>query len=425
MIDYSQLQNRPVLCVDLKSYYASVEAVSRGLDPMRCLLAVVSDPSRPGAVVLAASPELKRRYGVKTAGRLFQIPRDPSILIVPPRMAFYLQRSVEIVQMLYDFVPPNQVRVYSVDEAWLDVSGVTHLLGPPRSIAEQIRERLLRQFGLPVCVGIGPNMLLAKVALDVEAKALGVAEWTYGDVPAKLWPLPTRAMWGIGSKMAAQIGALGIRTVGEIARSPLSLFERRFGVMGNQIWFHAHGVDESRVDEEVPVTEHSYGKGVTLMRDYRRRDEIRTVLLELVDGVTARCRAHGLVGRTAGLTVRYSHTAGGGGFSHARQMEQPTNLPMVFYRVILDLLAQYDSGAPVRQLYVSLGKLGPAEAVQANLFGQEDRQIKVMQAVDEIRNRFGATAILRARNLAAGRTDSDLKLGGHFAGTDWSPKEGA
>lgn len=170
MFDYSQFPDRSILCVDMKSFYASIIAVHEGLDPLTCHLAVVGNTDRTGSVVLAASPAMKRDFKIKTGSRLFEIPDDPRISIHNPKMGLFVRVSTEITKLFFRYVPPSAVHTYSVDESFLDVSGLEKVWGTPEEIADQIQRDILLDFGLPSTIGIGPNMLMAKLCLDLAAK---------------------------------------------------------------------------------------------------------------------------------------------------------------------------------------------------------------------------------------------------------------
>jgi DNA polymerase V len=309
MINYSQFSKRKILCIDMKSFYASVAAIIRGLDPLTCYLAVVGNTDRTGSVVLAASPALKRDYKIKTGSRLFEIPDDPKIIVVDPQMGLFVKVSVEISKLFYRYVPPSAVHTYSVDESFLDVKGLEKVWGSPHEIAELIQADIMDTFGLTSTVGIGPNMLIAKLALDLESKKApnGIAEWTYEDIPKKLWPIhPLSEMWGIGSRTQKTLNSMGIFTVGQLANYDLKLLEKKFGIMGNQLYHHAWGVDLSEIGAPIIQKQVSYGKSQILLRDYKEINEIKTVILEMCEEVARRTRNAHKVGRTISLGLGYS-----------------------------------------------------------------------------------------------------------------------
>ncbi|MFW6410285.1 MAG: DNA polymerase thumb domain-containing protein, partial [Halanaerobiales bacterium] len=246
--NYEDLPHDEILCIDMKAFYASVEAVTRGLDPLKAKLVVIGDKSRKGSVVLAASPVVKEKYNIKTGNRLFEIPQSGEIKIVEARMALYLKRSLQITKLLNQFVPLKDLQVYSVDEAWLKLNGVINIFGDKWEIAIAIKERLLKEYGLPCSMGMGPNMFLAKVAMDTEGKSKGLVEWTYDDIPEKLWPVKLSRCWGIGKRMEKRLNSMGIKTVGELAQLSREYLEKKFGIMGVQLYNHAWGVDLSQVE---------------------------------------------------------------------------------------------------------------------------------------------------------------------------------
>jgi len=169
-IDYNVFPNRHILCIDMKSFYASCAALAKGLKPLTVRLAVVADLNRKGSVVLAATPELKKEYGIRTGSRLFEIPDDDQIVVVSAQMNLYLQVSTEISRLFNKYVPKEAIHTYSVDESFLEIDGTNRLWGNPEEVATLIKEEIKDTFGLTSAIGIGPNMLLAKLCLDLESK---------------------------------------------------------------------------------------------------------------------------------------------------------------------------------------------------------------------------------------------------------------
>src|SRR5690625_3938624 len=183
-MDYSLYPRNDILCIDMRSFYASVEAVKLGFDPMTVMLAVVGDISRPGSVVLAASPALKKKHGISNVSRFFELPNDPAIHIVQANMADYLHVSLQITKLLHTFAPQEAIHQYSVDEVWVTVNGLQKLFGDRREIACKPKAEILHEFGIPSSIGIGDNKFLAKVVMDLHAKKAesGIAECSYEDV---------------------------------------------------------------------------------------------------------------------------------------------------------------------------------------------------------------------------------------------------
>jgi len=418
MVDYSSLPHHRVLCLDMKSFYASCECVRLGLDPLTTYLVVVGDRNREGGVVLAATPPMKREYGIKSGSRLFEVPRLPHILIQEAKMAYYLEQSLAFTRILHDFAPLEAIHVYSVDEAWVTVDGTERLFGSTWEVAERIQHTLKQKLGLICSIGIGPNKFLAKVVLDNYAKKTGIAECDYEQVKELLWPLPLKAIWGIGSRLERRLQAMGIYTLGQLAQTPLVTLKKKFGVMGEQLYWHSWGVDLSPVyaSWQEESRQKGFGHGITLLRDYTDVREIQTVILELAEEVCRRARHAGKAGRTISLGIGYSREVGGG-FHRSRTISLPTNVTMEVYRVCLELFHENYSGGVVRKIGVSLTQLEEDGEFQLDLFRDRVKERKLGYVMDFIRDKYGATALLRASTYTSGGVaiERSRKIGGHKA----------
>jgi DNA polymerase V len=416
-VDYSGLPHHKILCIDMKSFYASCSAVMLGLDPLECHLAVVGDRDRQGSIVLAASPKLKKDFGIKTGSRMFEIPKDPRILLVEPKMATYVRISTEITRLFHRYVPKDAIHTYSVDESFIKIDGATHLWGDAMTIARKIKDDMEREFQLPCAIGIGPNLLLSKLCLDLEAKKEGIAEWRYEDVPEKLWPLsPLSEMWGIGRRLEKTLNRMGIFSVGQLAQYDLEKLEAKFGVMGNQLYYHAWGVDLSEIGAPIMEGQISFGKSQILLRDYKERKEIKSVILEMCEEVARRARTHKKAGRTVSFGIGYSQEEFGGGFHRSRTVEEPTNITMDLYRVCLELFEENYNGRTVRKISIALSNITEDETMQISLFDPkrwEKRELGYV--VDKIRRKYGSAALLRAVSYTeAGTARHRARLvGGH------------
>ncbi|QAS54765.1 DNA polymerase thumb domain-containing protein [Halobacillus litoralis] len=415
-MDYKGYPRNNVLMIDHRSFYASVEMSLRGLDPETTLLAVVGDPSRRGSVVLAASPALKKKHGVSNVSRYFELPNDPDIIIAPARMKTYLEVSVEITKTFHKYAPKEGIHLYSVDECWITL--------PPKGInthevAKSLKNDIRDQFGIESVVGIGDNKFLAKAVMDIHAKKSpdGIAECRYEDVQEKLWPTEISKVWGIGSRMTRNLNRMGIVTLGQIAKFPLKNLKKNFGVMGEQLYWHAWGIDLSPVyGDFVKTDQKSYGHGITLMRDYDKED-IYACILDLCEEACRRARRDDKEGMTIHLGIGYSRETGGG-FSRSMSIDRPTNITMDVYKTCLMLFHRnYDGISKIRRAYVSLTNLDAEGAVQLNLFDDRPKKKDVGEVMDRIRNKYGSTAILRASSYTDGgiTLERSHKVGGHNA----------
>ncbi|MFZ0579235.1 MAG: UV damage repair protein UvrX [Psychrobacillus psychrotolerans] len=417
MIDYSKLPNRSIACVDMMSFYASCIAVLHDLDVRTVPIAVVGNLEQKGSVVLAASPAMKKRFRVKTGTRLYEIPNHPDIKIFEPKMQYFLDMSIAVTNILHKYVPPEAVHVYSVDESFIDLTGTEKLWGPPERTIKEIQKEILETLQLHSTAGMGPNMLMAKLALDLDAKKTGFAKWTYEDVQTKLWPVtPLTEMWGIGRGTEKTLNNMGIFSIGQLARTPLEILEEKFGVMGNQLFHHAHGIDLSDMSSPIVDRQISFGKSQILMRDYMKIEDVKAVILEMCEDVTKRARDTFQAARTISLGIGYSKDAFGGGFQRSRTIHEATNDTMKIYNVCLDLLKENYNRNPVRQISISITKLEDEHSMQLNFFEKDNWKIrKLATAMDNIRNRFGSASLLRAVSYTpAGTAVKRSKMvGGH------------
>lgn len=412
-----EMPERHIFCIDMCSFYASVSAVELGLNPLEACLAVVGNQERKGSVVLAASPMMKKRFSVKTGTRLFEIPNHPDILLIEPKMKLYLEKSMAITELLGSYVPKESIHIYSVDESFIELTGTEKLWGPPEQTMRHIQQELLDRFKLPSSVGGGPNMLLAKLALDLESKETGFANWTYADVPKKLWPVaPLRRMWGIGSRIEKTLNSMGIFCVGDLACADVSLLEERFGIMGNQLHQHANGIDLSDLGAPLIDGQISYGKGQILYRDYIEVKDIMAIILEMCEDVAMRTRKACRTGRTIYLSIAYSKSVFGGGFSRSRSIDEATNDTLKIYQVCQEIFYEHFQHKPVRQISLSISNLEEESSMQLSLFDErkfENRRLGT--AMDAIRKKYGYSAIYRGiSGTQAGTAIARTKLiGGH------------
>lgn len=414
-MDYSKYPRNDVLCIDIRSFYASVEALKLGLDPMKEMVAVVGDPKRKGSIVLAASPMLKQTHGISNVSRFFDLPNDPDIYIVQAHMQDYLDVSIEITKLLYKYAPKEAIHTYSVDEMWITTNGLEQLFGNRLEVAKTIKDEILSCFGLTCSIGIGDNKFLAKVVMDLHAKKKGLAECCYEDVPTLLWPSPIENIWGIGNRMTRNLNELGIYVLKDLAMYDQDKLTDLYGVMGEQLYWHAWGIDLSPVFGDFVDTERkSFSNGITLLRDYSYAD-VQICMLDLVEEVCWRARSERMSGRTISLSIGYSEDRGG--FSRSVSIPAHTNSTKVMYEQCLQLLHTfYQRGKMTRRVSVALTNLCPNHDVQLSLFEDPSKDHDLGMAMDFIRENYGPTAILRATSYTdAGITlERSKKIGGHY-----------
>lgn len=392
-------------------------AMLYNLDVEEIPIAVVGNFKQQGSIVLASSPAMKKRFGIKTGNRLYEIPKDPAIYLFEPQMKFFLQMSMNITRLISRFVPKEAIHVYSIDESFIDLKGTEKLWGTPEEAARLIQQSIYQQFKIKSSVGMGQNMLMAKLALDIDAKKTGFAKWTYEDIPEKLWSIkPLSKMWGIGARMEKNLNELGIYSVGDLAKYNVKNLEKRYGVMGAQLYYHAHGIDFSQLGEPISQGQISFGKGQMLMRDYTTKKDIETVLLEMSEDVMKSVREAGFVGRTVSLGLTYSRQAMKPSFYRSVTLDEPTGDTMKIYKAIKRLFHEHFSEEPVRQLAIRITKLEVQNSVQLDLFDdQKEKRQNLSYVMDSIRSRYGATSLLRAVSYTDAGTalQREELVGGH------------
>ena len=411
---------RNILCIDLKSFFASCECVERGLDPFSVPLVVANKTQGNGAITLAITPFLKKK-GIASRTRLYDIPSNIKYTIVPPRMKLYLAKSKEVVNIYLDYIAEEDLHIYSIDECFLDVTEYLKLYKKTDyELAEEILKTIYQKTGLTANCGIGPNMLLAKVAMDTEAKKYknGIAKWTYEDISTKLWPItPLSKMWGIGKRMEKNLNTLNIYTIGDLANYERNKLKDKFGVMGTELWNHANGIDLSRINDykELPKDK-SFSHSQVLFKDYNENN-IKLIITEMVELLARRLRQNKKQATIIGLGIGYSKNIGGG-FYHSTKLDAPTDSPLEINRYCDIIFDRYYEFLPIRKVSISCGGLKNKTGIQLDLFNDLEKieeEEKVNTTIDEIKNKYGKNSILKASSLLPDSTaiDRNKKIGGH------------
>lgn len=426
-------QNEPhgvFFLIDNKSFYASVEAVARGWNPLKISLVVMSEAENTnGGLVLATSPEAKKRYHLQAnVSRAREVPQDPQLVVVPPRMNLYIKRNLQINDIFRRFVANEDLMPYSIDESILDLTHSWRLFGKtPREVAVRIQKTVRRELGLYTTVGIGDNPLQAKLALDLYAKhdADLIGEIHYSTVPQTIWSVDSlTAIWGIAKRTAAHLNRLGIHNMYQLAHVDPYQLNGEMGLMGQQLFAMAWGIDRSQLNKRRGPKNASLGNSQVLPRDYVKQAEIETVIKEVGEQVASRLRHHhkqaGCVSLGIGFSYAASETDGRSGF-HQEMRIAPTDQNAEITAAILSLFRRNWEGQAIRNVAVYTSRLCPSTGLQLNFFEPAKTQLKRVKAdhvVDTIRDRFGFTRLVYANSLQKGGTaiDRALLVGGHNGG---------
>ena len=450
-------------CIDLKSYYASVECVDRGLDPLATNLVVADESRSDSTICLAVSPSLKA-LGVPSRPRLFEVKqrlaeikalsgKTVSYITAMPRMARYLEVSSEIYGIYLKYLSPSDIHVYSIDEAFMDLTPYLHLYGKTtHELVVSIIRDVLRETGITATGGVGTNLYLAKIAMDITAKhipadkdGVRVAELDEMSFREKLWTHePLTDFWQIGPGIASHLGRMGIHTMGDLARLSLQneeVFFREFGVDAEILIDHAWGIETcgmAEIKRYKPATK-SLANGQVLPRAYSW-EEGRLAVKEMTEQVVLGLVEQGYVAEGVTLYVGYQILSKEGAASYqgplkvnyygkkvppsvhgTGKLDGPTASLSRITEAVLKLYDKLvDKELEVRRMSIAAIRLSPKEEVppQMSLFSSwknDARETALLKAAISLHKRFGKNSLVKGMDLLeAGTTrERNDQIGGH------------
>lgn len=465
IIDYSREPTSDIAFVDMKSFYASVECVERGLHPLKTSLCVMSRSDNSNGLILASSPVFKKVFGKENVGRSRDLPFDietrkfsfekarrqnipitkdyvnyietwaKNTLIVPPRMAFYIEENLKIQKVFENFTSVDEIYPYSIDEGFLDLTSSLNYFVRDSGLSRRekldilcakIQNEIRKETGIFSTVGMSnSNPLLAKLALDNEAKKTPTmrTNWSYEDVEKKVWNIENLTdFWGIGSRTAKRLNKLFISSVRDLANSDPDRLAKEFGIMGVQLWFHANGVDESNLKEPYIPKSKGIGNSQVLPRNYTNQKEIEIVLSEMAEQVAIRLRRIKKKANTIAIYIGFSYEEKKRSINVQKKI-RPSQSTEVLTREVLSLFREkYDSGA-VRNIGIRYDNLTDEDYCIFTLF-EDVKKIEKMEnldkAIDKIRDKYGYMAIQKATSLMEGSRAKERStlIGGHCGGLD-------
>ena len=396
------MSERIIFHVDANSAFLSwsaayrVNVLGETTDLREIPSVVAGDKESRHSIILAKSVPAKK-YGIKTGEPLFQaLEKCPELAVVPPDYGLYVEASRHFVEMLRQFSP--RVEQYSIDEAWVDMTGTQRLFGAPCLAAEIMRERIHRELGFTVNIGISTNKLLAKMAGDFE-KPNKVHTLFPEEMERKFWPLPVRDLFLVGGATEAKLKKMGIYTIGDLAGTELSILRKKLGKHGETIWHFANGRNADAVTPE-PAENKGYGNSTTTAKDVITKEEAHQVLLSLCETVAARMRKDGKCGSCVSVHLRtneFKH------FSHQKLLHGATNnTEQLFDSACCVFDEAWDGITPLRQLGVQMTRLTSQPYQQYDLFSgmspvQYERKLRLDETVDALRDKFGEDIIRRAK----------------------------
>ncbi len=420
------MRQRMYLCIDLKSFYASVECVERGLDPMTTNL-VVADPQRSEKTIcLAISPSMKA-LGIKNRCRVFQIPKGVKYIMASPRMKRYIEYSADIYGIYLKYIAKEDIHVYSIDEAFLDVTEYLNLYRmSARELAVQIMTDIKESMGIVATAGIGTNLYLAKVALDITAKHV---EDNIGYLDEELFRRtlwrhqPLTDFWRIGPGTVRRLSSMGILNMEDIAHADEELLYDMFGIDAELLIDHAWGRESTTMADikSYKPKNNSLSSGQVLARDYSY-EECELVVKEMTDALCLEMAARGMTTKSITLMIGYSNELGLEPVSGTASLDTNTSSYRLIIPRVLEVYERIvEKDFSIRRLNLSCNGVTEDTYEQYNLFTDYEaleRDKKLQKATLEIKNRFGKNALLRGMDLqeAATTMERNRQIGGHKSG---------
>lgn len=420
-------KQRTYICIDMKSFYASVECAERNLSPFETNLVVADESRGQGAITLAISPKMKA-LGVKNRCRLFEIPKNIKYIVALPRMNLYIKYCADIYEIYLDYFSPDDIHQYSIDEAFIDI---TDYLSIYRLSAKELAKKLIDEIAfrthIPATCGIGSNLYLAKIALDITAKHskdhIGIlTEETFKET---LWHhRPITDFWNIASGIAARLARYGIYDMKGIVDAPEDLMYRNFGKNARIIIDHANGKESCTIAEikSYKSKSKSISNSQILFSDYDY-DKALLVLQEMaLNGCQRLIREH-LIASHVGIVVGYSKDvipATGGTI----KMANATNVYSLVKEYVNRLFEENTiTGFSIRRLGISFSGLADESAEGYDLFTDFEaleKERRLENTVLALKDRFGKNAMLRGFDLQEGATQMTRNklVGGHNGGEE-------
>lgn len=422
------VEGRSYLCIDLKTFYASVECVDRGLDPMTTNLVVADMERSAKTICLAVSPAMKA-LGVRNRCRVFEIPEHIRYITAPPRMKKYIEVSADIYEIYLKYISKEDIHVYSIDEVFMDVTEYLSLYRmSARELGITIMQDVYEQTGILATCGIGTNLYLAKVALDITAKHAKdrIGELTEETYCKTLWNhTPITDFWRVGPGIAKRLERYGIFTMEGVAHMDEDVLYHDFGVDAELLIDHAWGREPVLMEDikKYKAQNHCLTGGQVLMRDYEH-EEGKLIVKEMMDLLCLDMVEKGLVTQSVTLHMGYSNALKIPGVHGTVSFMTPTNSARTILPLVEALYERLkDPALPIRRVNICCNRVTEEGYRQYDLFtdpAELEREHKMQQAVVGIKRKYGKNAILKGMNLEEGAMtmERNLQIGGHRSGEE-------
>lgn len=393
-------KERTIFHIDVNSAFLAWEAVSRvkkGEPDLRKIPAVVggNQESRKGIVLARSIPA--KNYGIKTAETIYSARKKcPQLVVVSPSFALYEKCSRDLLSIIQEYSPA--VEQYSIDEFFLDYTDVELIYGKPLEAAFLIKEKVKKQLGFTVNIGVSNNKLLAKMASDF-AKPDRIHTLYPNEIKDKMWPLPVGNLFMVGRATVEKLKSIGIETIGDLAKSNRGFIRERLKKPGELIWDYANGIDSSLVEGSSYDEIKSISNETTVSKDVTCEEDAYLILIALAEKVASRLRAVDKFYQSITITVKNSHFQR---YSKQKKLDQPLNSTQTTISLAKDLFRETWRGDSIRLLGITLGDLSNSQATQLGLWDERENQKQkdLDQAVDKIRAKFGFHSLVRGSNIS-------------------------
>ena len=418
--------NKIYLCIDLKSFYASVECVERGWDPLTARLVVAAPERSEKTICLAVSPALKQ-MGVPNRCRVFQIPKEIPYKMAPPRMQLYIDYAAEIYGVYLKYIAKEDIQVYSIDEAFLDVTDYLHLYQMTAvELGRKIMQDILDTTKIPAACGVGTNLYLAKVALDIMAKheTDRIAYLDEARYREKLWKhKPLTDFWRVGRGTVERLSNMGICTMEEIAHARESLLYKAFGIDAELLIDHAWGREPVTIADikAYRPKNTSFSSGQVLPRDYEYEEGV-LVVKEMADLLCLDLVDQCLVTSHISLVIGYSNQKCFEPAKGSTTLRSATSSNRRLLSYVEQLYRRIvRPGAYIRRITLTYTGVMAEDYQQFDLFSdpeETEKDVKAQRAAISIKQRYGKNAILKGMNLEESATtiERNGQIGGHKSG---------
>lgn len=421
-------RQKSFICIDLKFFYASVECVERGLDPFKTNL-VVADPTRSQSTICLAITPAMKKLGVKNRCRIHEIPAGIEYITAMPRMQLYIDYSARIYSIYLRYISKEDIHVYSIDECFMDVTNYLSLYHmTEKEMAVELMDAVMKETGITATAGIGTNLYLAKVAMDIVAKHVEDHIGILNEISYRqqLWDhRPLSDFWRIGSRTEKKLAGYGIHTMGDIAYTSVTSEEwlyKMFGIDAELLIDHAWGLESCDIHDikNYHTEEHSLSNGQVLMRNYSF-EEAAVVVREMTDVLVLDLVSKGLITGSVTLWIAYDHRYERPSSHGTVRLTSLTNSSSTIMDEVDKLYQKItDRHTGIRRIEICANRVMPEGYLQYDLFTDPaavEKEKNLQQAILDVKKRYGKNAIMRGANLLDCSTyrERNNQIGGHRA----------